>query len=58
MKTVKYTSEMNGITVFVKGYSTSLRIHVETPNASISPYQPANYSESQVFFQVKISWSE
>ena len=34
MKTDKYTSKMNGTTVFVKGYSASVgRMHVETLNA-------------------------
>ena len=33
MKIGKYASKLNGTTVFVKGNSASVRIHVETPNA-------------------------
>ena len=29
---------MNGTTIFVKDYSASLRMHVETPNTLVSPY--------------------
>ena len=48
MKTDKYTSIMNGTTVFVKGYSASVRMHVEMPNAPpFCPYHQQitpNYS--------------
>ena len=46
MKTDKYASKLNGTTVFMKGYSASVRMHVETPNAPIL-VPPANYSEPQ-----------
>ena len=35
MKTDKYTSKTNGTTVFVKGYSASVRMYAETPNAPV-----------------------
>ena len=38
MKSDKYTSKMNGTIVFVKGYSASVRMHVETPNAPVPTY--------------------
>ena len=31
--TMKTATNLNGTTVFVKGYNASVRIHVETPNA-------------------------
>ena len=34
MKTDKYTSKMNGTNAFVKDYSASFGMHVETLNAS------------------------
>ena len=39
MKTDKYASKLNGTTVFVKGYSASVRVQVEMPNA-LSFLQP------------------
>ena len=47
MKTDEYTSNMNGTTVFVKGYRASVRMQVETPNTPVPPVPPANYSEPQ-----------
>ena len=39
METDKYASKLNvQLTVFVKGYSASVRTHVEMPNAPIPPY--------------------
>ena len=32
MKIDNYALKLNGTTVFVKGYSASVRMHVETPN--------------------------
>ena len=38
MKTNNYALKLNGTTVFVKGYSASVRMHVETPNAPVPSY--------------------
>ena len=59
MKTDTYTSKMNGTTVFVKGYSANVRIHVETSNAPVPPVTSANYSEPQSLKSLVMnSWKE
>ena len=47
MKIDKYASKMNDTTVFVKGYSASVRMHIEMPNVPVVPVPPVNYSEQQ-----------
>ena len=49
MKTDNYALNLNGTTVFVKGFSASVRMQVEMSNAPSFcgglPVPPANYSE-------------
>ena len=50
---------MNGTTVFVKGYSASVRMHVENTECTDYPVPPANYFEPQSHKSLVVnSWNE